>query len=91
MCDRPDFEGWEEEMDEALISLFRQYQDYLKMWVDEFEELRYSDKIDCFIEDAATRLKDLQAQVEGKNEQQHGSGIEQEGQGRNEDSGTGTQ
>jgi len=68
MCDRPDFEGWEEELDEALISLFRQHQGYLKLWVtdEEYTKMEYSERIDNFIEDCARRLEDLKFQVEEK-------------------------
>lgn len=55
MCDRPDFEAMQQDMDETLISLFRQWHDFMKCWLEE-DESQNVDWVKEFCEHVCNRL-----------------------------------
>ena len=58
MCDRPNFEEMQRDMDEALISLFMQWHDFQGAWLED-EELQKIDCFEQFCHDMRQRLLDL--------------------------------
>jgi len=55
MCGRPDFEAMQRYMDETLISLFREWYDFLDNWLEE-DELQKIDRLEEFCNAMRGRL-----------------------------------
>ena len=71
MCNRPDFEGEELELDQRLVSLFRYWKAYTEFWV-ELETVSDADLVTAFCDDVRNRLPELLRQE--KEEVQEGTG-----------------
>jgi hypothetical protein len=58
MCNRPDFEGEEQALDERLLSLFHRWKGYTELWVGP-EGVPRADLVECFCRDMGDRLPEL--------------------------------
>jgi len=63
MCNRPDFEGEEAELDQELVALMRHWRRYSLMWV-EAEDLDGPAWVEQFIQDMQRRAEELREQAE---------------------------
>ena len=58
MCNRPDFEAEEQELDQQLVSLFQRWKAYGDFWLDT-DDRPFTDCIEEFCHDVRERLPEL--------------------------------
>ena len=63
MCNRPDFEGEEAELDQELVALMKHWRQYSLMWV-EAAELDGPAWVEHFIQDIQRRAAALRERAE---------------------------